>query len=227
MNGRNRAGTRSDATPHGCWASGGLGHESKRKLDRPRSKRSGVFLASLGKDLAVKVYRIPIPTNVETVSLAAGHKRLVHRLDRSRSRDRSEVERVIGFSPARRCSWRIAHVVVDSTEILRYLEARTPDPPLFPREPSRRAAVVIFLDWITASASPGERDRSLPAQRSTGGRAHRLARPRADCCARHLRESPHRTGLSLRPVLERLHAPPSRSSSMRSSPTSARRRRTS
>jgi glutathione S-transferase len=39
-------------------------------------------------------------------------------------------------------------VVVDSTEILRYLEARTPDPPIFPSEPSRRAAVDIFLDWF-------------------------------------------------------------------------------
>ncbi|MGH2922521.1 MAG: glutathione S-transferase family protein [Solirubrobacterales bacterium] len=39
-------------------------------------------------------------------------------------------------------------VVVDSTEILRHLERRYPDPPLFPADPARRAEMDVFLDWF-------------------------------------------------------------------------------
>jgi glutathione S-transferase len=95
----------------------------------------------------VRVYRIPFSTNVERVSLAAGHKSLeVDWVDVDPA-DRSEVERVSG-QPLVPVLVEDGQVVVDSTEILRYLEARTPDPPLFPGEPSRRAAVDIFLDWF-------------------------------------------------------------------------------
>jgi glutathione S-transferase len=38
--------------------------------------------------------------------------------------------------------------VSDSTAILRHLEERFPEPPLFPREPSRRAELDVFLDWF-------------------------------------------------------------------------------
>ena len=96
---------------------------------------------------AVKVYRIPFSTNVERVALGAGHKGLDIDWIEVDPRDRSEVERVSGQSLVP-VLMEDGHVVVDSTEILRYLEARTPDPPLFPSEPSRRAAVDIFLDWF-------------------------------------------------------------------------------
>jgi glutathione S-transferase len=39
-------------------------------------------------------------------------------------------------------------VVFDSTEILRYLEQRHPEAPLFPAAPPRRAELGIFLDWF-------------------------------------------------------------------------------
>jgi len=39
-------------------------------------------------------------------------------------------------------------VIPDSVRILRYLETRWPDPPLFPREPARRAELAVFLDWF-------------------------------------------------------------------------------
>jgi glutathione S-transferase len=95
----------------------------------------------------VRVYRIPFSTNVERVALAAGHKGLeVDWVDVDPA-DRSEVERVSG-QPLVPVLVEDGQVVVDSTDILRYLEARTPDPPLFPSEPSRLAAVDIFLDWF-------------------------------------------------------------------------------
>jgi glutathione S-transferase len=95
----------------------------------------------------LRVYRIPFSTNVERVALAAGHKGLrVDWVDVDLA-DRSEVERVSG-QPLVPVLVDGERVVVDSTEIMRYLEARTPDPPLFPTEPSRRAAVDIFLDWF-------------------------------------------------------------------------------
>jgi glutathione S-transferase len=39
-------------------------------------------------------------------------------------------------------------VVADSTRILRHLEERHPDPPLFPRHPARRAELDVFLEWF-------------------------------------------------------------------------------
>lgn len=39
-------------------------------------------------------------------------------------------------------------VVVDSVRILRHLEERYPEPPLFPAEPVRRAEVDLFLEWF-------------------------------------------------------------------------------
>jgi glutathione S-transferase len=95
----------------------------------------------------VKVYRIPFSTNVERVALTAGHKGLEIDWVDIDPADRSEVERVSG-QPLVPVLVDERQVVADSTEILRYLEARTPDPPLFPTEPSRRAAVDIFLDWF-------------------------------------------------------------------------------
>jgi glutathione S-transferase len=39
-------------------------------------------------------------------------------------------------------------VIPDSTRIFRYLEAKWPDPPLFPRDAARRAELDVFLDWF-------------------------------------------------------------------------------
>ena len=40
-------------------------------------------------------------------------------------------------------------VVIDSMEIVRYLEERFPDaPPLYPNDPARRADCLVFIDWF-------------------------------------------------------------------------------
>lgn len=93
------------------------------------------------------IYRIPFSTNVERVALAAGHKRLeVDWVDVDPA-DRGEVERVSG-QPLVPVLVEDGRVVVDSTEILRYLEQRTPEPPLFPSDSARRAELDVFLDWF-------------------------------------------------------------------------------
>jgi glutathione S-transferase len=41
-----------------------------------------------------------------------------------------------------------AEIVSDSPVIIDWLEERVPEPPLFPREPARRAEVRVFVDWF-------------------------------------------------------------------------------
>ena len=39
-------------------------------------------------------------------------------------------------------------IVFDSPAVLEWLERRYPEPPLYPREPARRAEVQVFVDWF-------------------------------------------------------------------------------
>lgn len=95
----------------------------------------------------IRVYRIPFSTNVERVALALAHKGLeaewidVDPADRSVVRDLSGQELV----PVLEVDGR---VLADSPQILEYLEARHPDPPLLPRGEARREEVRVFCDWF-------------------------------------------------------------------------------
>jgi glutathione S-transferase len=95
----------------------------------------------------IRLYRAPFSTNVERVLLALTHKGLSFESVFIDYEDRSEVERVSGqgLVPV------IDHdgtVVVDSMEIVSYLERLYPDPPLFPANRARRAELLIFVDWF-------------------------------------------------------------------------------
>ena len=94
-----------------------------------------------------RIYRIPFSTNVERVALACGHKGIAVEWIDVDPADRSEVERVSGqqLVPVLVSG---ETVLFDSPVILEWLEERVPEPPLYPREPARRAEVEIFLQWF-------------------------------------------------------------------------------
>jgi glutathione S-transferase len=95
----------------------------------------------------LRVYRIPLSTNVERVALAAGHKGLELKWIDVDPADRSPVERVSGqhLVPVLVDG---DEVVADSPRIIELLESRFPEPPLYPRDKARRAEVSIFVDWF-------------------------------------------------------------------------------
>ena len=98
-------------------------------------------------NIAPRVYRIPFSTNVERVALAAGHKGLELDWIDVDPNDRSPVEAVSG-QPLVPVLVEGGEVVFDSPVILAWLERRFPEPPLYPREPARRAEAQVFVDWF-------------------------------------------------------------------------------
>src|SRR3954453_4022931 len=93
------------------------------------------------------LFRAPFSTNVERVALALAHKGLEVESVVISYEDRAPVVEVSGqgLVPVLVDG---DTVVPDSVAILRYLDERWPDPPLFPREAARRAELDVFLDWF-------------------------------------------------------------------------------
>jgi glutathione S-transferase len=95
----------------------------------------------------VKVYSVPFSTNCERVALAAGHKGVELEWIEVPYDDRSEIERVTGQT--------LVPVLVDgdtvlndSPTIMRRLDERFPQAPLWPSDESRRAEVDVFCEWF-------------------------------------------------------------------------------
>jgi glutathione S-transferase len=97
--------------------------------------------------MALRVYRIPFSTNVERVALAAGHKGLEIEWVDVDPADRSAVVALSGQSlvPVLVDG---DDVVADSPAIVDLLDARFPEPPLYPADEARRAEVEVFVDWF-------------------------------------------------------------------------------
>lgn len=94
------------------------------------------------------LYRVELSTNVERVALALAHKGLRVESVVMPFEDRTEVRKVSGqdLVPVLVDDGR---VVVDSMEIVRYLEEKfTGSPPLYPKDPARRADCLVFIDWF-------------------------------------------------------------------------------
>lgn len=117
----------------------------------------------------LRLYRAPFSTNVERVALALAFKGLEAESVVISYEDRSPVEEVSGqgLVPVLVDG---DEVVADSTRILRHLERKWPDPPLFPRDATRRGELGIFLDWFNEvwkrapNAIEDEQERSNPDQ---------------------------------------------------------------
>jgi glutathione S-transferase len=97
--------------------------------------------------MGLRLYRIPFSTNVERVALALAHKGIAVDYIDVDDADRSPVVAVSGqeLVPVLVDGDRI---ISDSPAILDYLEARFPEPALYPADESRRAEVRIFVDWF-------------------------------------------------------------------------------
>jgi glutathione S-transferase len=96
---------------------------------------------------SIRLYRAEWSTNCERVGLALAHKGLGAQSVLIEYSDRSPVEAVSGqgLVPVIEDA---GQVVSDSVAILRHLERRNPQPPLFPSDSARRAEVDLFIDWF-------------------------------------------------------------------------------
>jgi glutathione S-transferase len=95
----------------------------------------------------IKLYRARFSTNVERVALALAHKGLQAESVWIEYSDRSVVEQVSGQGLVPVLDYN-GQIVADSMEIVRFLEERHPQPPLFPSDPARRAEMLVLIDWF-------------------------------------------------------------------------------
>jgi glutathione S-transferase len=95
----------------------------------------------------IKLYRARYSTNCERVALALAYKGLTAESVWIEYSDRSEVERVSGQGLVPVIDDG-GTVVSDSPAILRHLEERYPEPPLWPAGAARRAELDTFTDWF-------------------------------------------------------------------------------
>lgn len=96
----------------------------------------------------LRLYRIPFSTNVERVALALAHKGIEVEWVDVDPADRTPVREVSGQDLVPVLVEEDGSVTYDSTRILARLEELHPNPPLYPRDPARRAEVEVFLDWF-------------------------------------------------------------------------------
>ena len=125
----------------------------------------------------IRLYRIPLSTNVERVEIALAHKGLPFEPIEVDPDDRSAVRQVSGqdLVPVIEDEGK---VVSDSTAILLHLEERFPDPPLFPADPARRAEMEIFIDWFNRlwKRAPNELDAEMSQPKPDAARVAALGR---------------------------------------------------
>jgi glutathione S-transferase len=97
--------------------------------------------------VTLRLYRAEWSTNVERVLLALAHKGLEAEPMWISYEDRSAVVAVSG-QPLVPVLEHDGAVVADSQRILRYLDERWPEAPLWPPDPAAAARVDVFLEWF-------------------------------------------------------------------------------
>lgn len=101
----------------------------------------------------MRVWRIPLSTNVERVALALGHKRVTVDWVDVEPDDRSAVVALSGQRRVPVLEDDDGRVVVDSTVILEHLERHFPEPRLYPADPLG-AQVGLFVEWFERAWKP-------------------------------------------------------------------------
>jgi len=96
----------------------------------------------------MRVLRIPFSTNVERVALALAFKGMPVEWVEVDPADRAPVRELSGQDLVSVLQTDQNEVIVDSMRIVAWLEARRPDPPLWPADPARRAEVDVFVEWF-------------------------------------------------------------------------------
>jgi maleylpyruvate isomerase len=95
----------------------------------------------------LRLYRARYSTNVERVAVALALKGLEAESVWITYDDRSEVERVSGQPLVPVLDYG-GEIVTESMDIVRFLDERHPEPPLYPVDPSD---VLDFVDWFNRS----------------------------------------------------------------------------
>jgi len=129
------------------------------------------------------LYRALMSTNVERVALALAHKKLEAKSVYVPFDDRTEIRKVSGqdLVPVLVDDGK---VVIDSMEIVRYLEDRFPERPrLYPEAPARRADCLLFIDWFNRvwKRPPNDMEAELlkPPHQQDAQRIERLGKAMA------------------------------------------------
>lgn len=128
----------------------------------------------------IRLYRSNFSTNAERVALALAHKGIEVQSRYVDLADRSEVERISG-QPLVPVLVHDDRVVVDSMQIVAYLEDLVPSPPLYPRDEARYAEMLIFIDWFNLvwKLAPNRIEAELAAEASDHMVITRLGREMA------------------------------------------------
>jgi glutathione S-transferase len=96
---------------------------------------------------SVRLYRAEWSTNCERVGLALAFKDIEAQSILIEYSNRGPVEAISGqgLVPVIEDA---GEVINDSVAIMRHLDRRTPNPPLFPADPTCRAGVEVFIGWF-------------------------------------------------------------------------------
>jgi glutathione S-transferase len=124
----------------------------------------------------IRVWRIPFSTNVERVALALAYKGVAAEWVDVAPEDRTPVV-AASSQPLVPVLEDDGRIVADSTAILEYLEERYPEPPLYPRDPGRRAEARLLIDWFNRvwKRPPNELDELLGSAEPDQVRVRELA----------------------------------------------------
>jgi glutathione S-transferase len=124
----------------------------------------------------LRLYRAPYSTNVERVALALALKGVETESVWISYEDRSPVVAVSG-QPLVPVIEHEGEVVHDSMAIVAWLEARVPDPSLYPADPARRAEVELLIDWFNDvwKVAPNAIESELESERPDRERIESLS----------------------------------------------------